>query len=151
MEEKIYQPPKANIKVKEASSGSLLKGVIFGSATDIFGSLFFGVIFSIGYAFFLASQGLSENELIAQIEHIDLLSPAGLFGVLIGALISFYAGYLCAKKSGEHALKATLIVTLISCLFGLALGFNHYSIIESSVLSVITALAIFGGSTLWRP
>ncbi|MGR6874053.1 hypothetical protein ACU6U9_17480 [Pseudomonas sp. HK3] len=137
-------------KSPQIKEGSVTKGVIWGSIIDVVGTTIFGLIFGVAYATFQASQGVSEQEIIESLVQVDMFSIYNLIAISVGLLISFYAGYLCAKKSGEDVKKSTTILCLISCFFGIAVGATVYSLSELVVLSVLTIGAIILGANRWQ-
>lgn len=149
MENEVYKAPDSELEVPQTRAGSVTTGVIWGSVIDIGGTTIFGIAYGIGYAIILASKGLSEQEITESFMHIDFFSVFSLVGSFIGCLISFYAGYLCAKKSGYGIKKSTTILCFVSCVFGIAVGASAYSLVENVVLAVLTIAAIVLGSNRW--
>ena len=137
-------------KSPQIREGSVTKGVIWGSIVDVVGTTIFGLIFGIGYATILASQGLSEQKIIESLAQVDMFSIYNLIATSVGLLISFYAGYLCAKKSGEGIKKSITILCFVSCFFGIAVGVTVFSLSELVVLSVLTIGAIMFGANRWE-
>lgn len=137
------------IKLSHLKEGSVTKGVIWGTIVDVGGTILFGLIFGIGYAIIQASQGVSEQEIAESVMQVEMFSIYNLIGITIGLLISFYAGYLCAKKSGAGIKKSTAILCLISCFFGIVAGATVYSVGELVALSVLTIGVIIFGSNRW--
>lgn len=150
VKENIYKSPDSDVDSHLPVKGSLIKGVLWGALTDVGGTLLFGVLFGSAYGIVLATQGRNEQEIMTSLTSIDHYSPASIFSSLIGLLISFYAGFLCAKKAGKSAAKAAVILAVISCSFGLALGYQSYSFIEITVLSLLTTGAIYLGFRRWN-
>ena len=149
MKEDLYTPPKADLHIEEAPSGSLMKGVTYGAAIDIVGTTVFVVLLGIAYGILLASQGYSQQEIMAQSQQVDMMSPIGILSIIVGLIASFLAGYFCAMKSGVHVKKATIIVCVISSVLGFVLGYGQYSMLENVVMSAFTVSAIMTGSGLW--
>ncbi len=149
MNDDLYQTPNAEIESKVEQQGSILKGALFGSLTDIVASSVLGFVFGIVFVAFLMSQGLSEEELLDQLSQFGLTSPIGIFATVLGLLVSFYAGYIGAKKSGGHILIVSGIICLSSNLFAFVMSDGQYTFTENVILTLLTVAAILGGARLW--
>ncbi len=150
MIEEIYQPPQSKLNIPRKKSGSIFKGVIFGGIVDIVGTITYAIVFGIAYAIVLTVQGKSESEITTIVENFELYSVVGLLSLPFAFLISYYAGYLCAKKSGGDYKKSTAILCVISGAFGFIVGFETHSLLDNIVLTILTVLAIVYGSKRWK-
>lgn len=149
MDENVYKAPTSDIDIKQPVKGSTLKGIGYAALIDILGSITFGMLFSIGYIAFLISQGASEEQAASSLLNIEFLSLINLFATAVGAGISCFAGYICAKKSVVHIYRNATILSFISTAFGLSIGYEVYSIIENIFMVVLTVSVIFLGTYLW--
>ncbi len=146
MDNKIYTSPESSLSTQPLKQGTTLKGVAWGTLTDIGGTIIFGIIAGVVSGLVLSSQGLSMDEISEIMINVDILSFWGISTIIIGLLISFYAGYVCAKRSGEKVISSTTILCLISSLFGLSAGIDTFSFIENTLLTILTIGAIVFGA-----
>lgn len=149
MSNEIYKPPKSDVETQKQPSGSVLKGSLIGVVVDILGTTVVGFLIGVAYTIFSLSMGINDQQQVLS-ELQSLYSPVGISAVIIGLFISFGAGYLSAKHSGNNARMTACIVSVISCAFGFLVGGGHYTTIEMIVLSVLTVSAIFAGSQIWQ-
>lgn len=150
MSNNINQNPTLDATSPVMKSGSAVKAIIFGSLVDIFGGMVLGGIIGVIYAAFQIYHGVSKAEMISIAQHIELLSPLGIFSLIGGFLTSFYAGYLCAKMSVTNIYRNTAVVFSISVFFAMFAGMDSYTVIENLVLAVISILAIFLGAYTFK-
>ncbi|VAW63424.1 hypothetical protein MNBD_GAMMA09-808 [hydrothermal vent metagenome] len=144
----IYQTPESDVSLNEAYKGSPLKAILIGSSVDIFGTLIFGVLYGVGYAVFLAANGMSAEEIGARFVNIDTYSFFSMLGMVIGLLISVFAGYLCAKSVNYNEYKTVSVVAVIAVIFGLLISASEYSLIENIVFNTLTFLSLYLGAWL---
>lgn len=149
MSDNIYQAPSAKIENKTESNGSIIKGALWGSLTDIVASTALGFVFGVVYMIILVSDGLSEEEIVNALSEFDLTSPFGLTATILGLSISFFAGYIGAKKSGGNILIVAGIICVSSNLFALAMSDGLYTVTENAILTMLTVAAILGGAMFW--
>ncbi len=150
MNNSVYESPESNLYVEGDSTGSALKGVLYGVLIDIGGTTIFGALFLISYALILIGQGVSEGDVATKIENLDILSIPSLIGMFIGLLFSFLAGFICAKKSINNIYRNTSILSVISAGIGFAAGSGSYSVSENILLTVLTVATIFLGAYYWK-
>lgn len=150
MQENIYDAPQSNLEKPREDTGSVAKGVIWGTVIDILGSIIFSILISVCYGVFLVVRGLNAKQAADSMTRFDPFSPIGLWTISIGALISCLAGYVCAKKSGDGAVKSTIILSCISGGFTLLMGIAAYSLSQTIVLTLLTIAAIFLGAKMWE-
>ncbi len=130
--------------------GSASKGIFYGAIIDIVGSLLVSILFGFVYTIILLRQGVPVDEITARLTVIEHWSLPMLVGMAVGMLISFYAGYVCAKKSRTNLDRNASLLSLISCSFGFLVGYNIYSLPENILFSVLTVVVIFLGSNYWK-
>src|ERR1035437_3274995 len=148
MAENIYQSRAADLCIEETKRGSPIKAVLISAAVDIVGTLVGGTILGIGYGAILAANGISSDEIIKAGKNIELYSAISILGMAFWSIISFYAGYLCAKIANHMEYKIVAITGAISVLFGLLLGSSRYSAIENIFFSMLTLLCVYLGAWL---
>lgn len=146
MSNEMYESPKSDLQQPIDEQPSTIKAILYSAIIDIGGTLIFGVIFGIVYGAYLAAQGFSELELVAKFQNIELLSGVGVFTILVGCSISFYAGKYCAKKSVKNIHRNVAVLCVFSCSFVLLTGLGQYSFMENTALLLLTVLALFGGA-----
>jgi hypothetical protein len=103
------------------SAGSPLRAVLTGVAVDIGGSAMIGFVLAAIYALELDSQGLSESDMREAMSHIPPDSAVAVAGTLLGALVSVFAGYVCARivRRGEY--RCGFAMTAIVAVYGLVI------------------------------
>lgn len=111
-----YQPPQAHVET--AVQGSSVKAVLLGLAVDLGGSLFFGIVYSIAYGFYLASRGMQMEDIEQEISNAGFFSLFNLIGSAVGMVFSFLGGYVCAKKSVQHVNRDVGVLCAIVVAFG---------------------------------
>ena len=149
MNNTVYQPPTSEIKTQFVRSGSILKGVLIGLLVDFGGSTLLGMLFGIGYYLMLTSHGASDEQFSEELINFDTLSFFGVSIILIGMLVSLFAGFLSAKYSGGKAFIAAGIVSAASFIFGIFVIEESGAIIEDVLLSVLNVVSVLGGARLW--
>ena len=95
-------------------TGSAVKAIIIASLVKILGGMVLGFIIGVIYVVIRIDNGVSQAEITSIAEHIDLLSPFGIFCTIVGFLLSFCAGYLCAEISETNIYRNTAVVCSIS-------------------------------------
>jgi hypothetical protein len=144
-----FEPPRANLQVRNKEPGSLPKAVAIGVLIDVSGTLLVGFAAAIVYGIVLGARGLSEDQIARAFEDIDPWSAFGLLTSFLGMLVSAFAGYQCARIANRNGYLAPGILAMISCGFGAALGGDLYSQLELLVLSGLTVVAVLGGASIY--
>lgn len=117
-----YQPPRAHVET--TVQGSSTKAVLLGLTVDLGGSLFFGLVYTIAWGFYLASRGMTMEDIEQEITNAGFFSLFNLIGSAVGMVFSFLGGYVCAKKSVQHVVRDTGIMCAITVVFGLLISSN---------------------------
>ena len=96
--------------------------MLTGVAVDIGGSAVIGFVLAAIYALQLESQGVSEADMREAMSHIPPDSAVAVAGTLLGALVSVFAGYVCARivRRGEY--RCGCVMTAIVAVYGLVIG-----------------------------
>lgn len=149
MDNNIYGAPISNLSEKPEARGSLLQGLILGLLIDIVGTMIVGAIYGAGRAMYLMSTGMSADDVVAKLSKINLLTFEGAATTSIGLFMSFFAAYICAKRSGKSSKYAVITLGTASISFGIYYGLDKYSFAENFILSIITAAAIYLGYLSW--
>jgi hypothetical protein len=100
------------------------------------------------YSVLLASEGLSPEEIEYQLINLDPHSTFSIISMIIGGLVSVFAGYLCASIVNYSEYKFTFILGSISAAFGLMAGESHYSTLDSIFLCILTLMCALLGAWL---
>lgn len=149
MEDNIYNAPKSNIKIEEDYKGSPVKGILLATAIDVFGSIVVGIISTVIYGRYLASQGYDLEGITQQLENIDSLSLLSVVSTAFACVITIYAGYFCAKKINYSEYKFVLIFCFISAFSGFLIGGAYFSITENIVYSLMTIACGLVGAKIY--
>lgn len=149
MKNDIYQPPEASLDGEGSASGSVVKGVLWGLAVDIFGTMVVVSIFGLGYLTWLTAQDLPAEEIDELFGSYDIFSFYSVTGITLGLLMSVWAGYICAKKSGKEYRKSLEIMCIISGGYSIFSDFSLEYLVEDIVITMLTLLAILIGAKIW--
>ena len=152
MENNVYEPPKAYDQQHSKPKGSFFRGLLWGIAIDIVGTTCVSVVHVFLYVFYRAYNGVGEAEIVQELSHLDPYSSGAIVGMLIGLVLSFFGGYICAKKSGSGAPNSVYVLCAISsalCFYLGELGEGSYSIVENLLFAIITGGTVVSGGRLW--
>lgn len=149
MENNVYEPPKAYDQQHSKPKGSFFRGLLWGIAIDIGGTACVWVVYVFLYAFYSAYNGVGEAEIVQELSHLDPYSSGAIVATLTGLVLSFFGGYICAKKSGSGAPNSVYALCAISSALCFYLGEGSYSIVESLLFAIITGGTIVSGGKLW--
>jgi hypothetical protein len=144
-----YEPPRANLQMRDDRPGLLPKAVAIGVLIDIGGTLAMGFGAAIVYGVVLGLRGYSEEAITKTFESFELWSAFGIVNLLLGTLASVVAGFYCARIANRNTYLAPGILAMISCAFGAALGAENYSQLELLLLSALTVVAVLAGAALY--
>lgn len=122
-----YKPPIAQLRWEPSHPGSLVKAVIAGVLIDLGGTWIVNFVGLVAYAFYLYSQGWSEDEVSRVYVFLSIYSLPGLILPTARFGMSLVTGYLCAKIAKKRVLVATIFISLISALIGYLALENAYS------------------------
>ena len=148
MSDNIYQPPTSDIEVDESHRGSPTRAILAGLAVDLFGSLILGVAISVGYAAFLASQGLDEHEIQSALANVDAFTPLWFIGTALGLGITVFAGFVCAAIVNYEEYRYCTILGIISCTFAFIFSIGHHSSSELAGILILTIASCQAGAWL---
>jgi hypothetical protein len=119
-----FKPPEADSPRRPRAprpAGSPLRAVLTGVAVDIGGSALVGFLLAAIYALQLDAQGLSESDMREAMSHIPPDSAVAVAGTLLGALISVFAGYVCARIVRRDETRCGLAMAAIMAVYGLVI------------------------------
>ena len=148
MNEFTDSPSKSNAEKKKLKKGSPVKAIVIGVVVDIGGSIVLGIILVMIYSVLLASEGLSPKEIEYQLTNLDPHSTFSIISMIVGGLVTVFAGYLCARIANYSEYKFTFILGCISAAFGLMVGESHFSTLDNIFLSILTLLCALLGAWL---
>jgi hypothetical protein len=148
MNEFPNSPPKSNAEKKRLKKGSPIKAITIGVVVDIGGTIVLGIILVMIYSVLLASEGLSPEEIEYQLVNLDPHSTFSIISMILGGLMTVFAGYLCASIVNFSEYKFTFIFGSISAAFGLMAGESHYSTLDNIFLTILTVMCALLGAWL---
>ena len=125
------------------------KAVLAGLAVDLGGSAMLALVGGIGFAFLMASSGVSREEARATLLSIAFNPLFYLPAVLLGSALSCLGGYVCARMAGGASLRAGIILAGLSATLGLLIAGD--ALIPwwvHGLLVVLTAAAVMLGVRL---
>ena len=99
--------------------GHRRSAVLMGMAVDIVGSALVGVVLLAIYALQLQGSGMSEGDMREALKHIPPDSGVAVAGTLLGALMSVFGGYVCARVVRQDEYRVGLVMAAILGLYGL--------------------------------
>jgi hypothetical protein len=149
MKEIIERPPESDSENKKLKKGSPVKAIIIGVVVDMGGTIVLGIILVMIYSVLLASEGMSPEEIEYQLINLDPHSTFSIISMIIGGLVTVFAGYLCASIVNYSEYKFTFILGSISAAFGLIVGESHYSTLDNIFLSILTVMCALLGAWLY--
>ena len=130
---------------KNLKKGSPVKAITIGVVVDIGGTSVLGIILVMIYSVLLASEGLSPEEIEDRLMNLDPHSTFSIISMILGGMVTVFAGYLCASIVNFSEYKYTFILGSISAAFGLMVGESHYSTLDNIFLTILTVMcALFG-------
>ncbi len=150
-EEYPYQPPKSDVGAGEDLDrrGSPLKGVALGAVVDIAGTVFFGLILGVAYGIYLATSGLSPEELQAAALQVNENWVMMALSTGIGAVFSVLGGYICASIINYSEYKYAAILAVVVVIIGKVMSAGSaLSIAQHLSLIAITIGCIYLGAFL---
>lgn len=122
-----YKPPTTQLRWEPAHPGSLVNAVIAGVLIDLGGTWIVNFVGLVAYAFYLYSQGWSEDEVSRVYVFLSIYSLPGLILPTARFGMSLVTGYLCATIAKRRVLVATILISLTSALIGYLALKNAYS------------------------
>lgn len=154
MEKNMYQAPESQLDDKNlippsSEKGSPIKAILIATGVDIGGSIAVGVVLGIVYGVMLAMEGVPIEQIEQQMQTVEFGSTISLIGMGIGAFISIFAGYLCAKTVNHSEYKVVAALCLVVSSIGALMNFSYYSTTELLILTGITVVCVFFGAWLF--
>ena len=111
-----YETPHSDVEAPVMKKGSTVKAVIIATVVDLGGTFVLSMILGVIYAIYSISQGIPPEELAASMEDIENIPVLYNSNMVIGLLVTVFAGYLCAriaKKANYRAVNIYLIVLIL--------------------------------------
>ena len=149
MNEFANRQTKFNPDNKKIKKGSPMKAFAIGVVVDIGGTIVLGIILTMIYSVMLASEGLSPQEIEDQLTNLDPHSTFSIISMILGGMVTVFAGYLCASIVNFSEYKYTFILGSISAAFGLMVGESHYSSLDIMFLTILTVMCALFGAWLY--
>ena len=131
------------------ASRPVWKAVLAGLAVDLGSSTLLFVVPAMGYGFFLASSGVPREEAYAALVSIAFNPWFFVPATLLGLALSGLGGYVCARMAGGAALRAGVILAVLTVALGLLFaGDPLIPLWVHGLLVVLTAAAVMLGVRL---
>ena len=148
MNSDIYSQPNSDLENGKIIKGKSVKAIVIASIIDIFGTTIYGAIIGVVATIYLTYQGQSFEEIQKYYEQASIFSLLKLSGVLGGLIISIVGGYVCARISINKIKRDAIILSIIIACFSFIVGVGGISVLENTILAIITVGAIILGAYL---
>ena len=105
------KPPDDDLPRPPAGPGRVaLRAVLTGISVDICGSTLLNIILTSLYVAQVGTPGMTSTQIDDLVRSMPPDSPLSVLGILLGALISVAAGYVCARiaRRSEYLLGALM-------------------------------------------
>ncbi len=151
MSENIYQAPQADLTVTLQQKGSLIKAIVIATIIDIVGTFLLGMAIGVVYMAILTSSGMPIEEVATTVEKEtrDVFSTLTIIGVVLGGMVTLFAGYTCAKIANYSEYKVVSYFGVITVSFSAFMGMGYYSLSENIVLGAVTLGCAYCGAWLY--
>jgi hypothetical protein len=120
--------------------GSPLKAVLVGLAVDFGGTTVCGIVISVIYAIQLHGQGVADSDMREAMDNMPHDSALYVGGILLGALMSVFGGYVCARIARTDEYRPGLVMAAVSAVIGLTLG-SSGPVDSMALLLAVTGIA----------
>lgn len=150
MNENLYQPPESRLKPKEPEPGSPLKAILVSVAIDIFGTVAMSLILGFAVAIYWKVTGASWDGVMERGEEWSLTTPMQLIAIVLGSLVSLFAGYTCARIAKRNVYYYATIAGLLVTFIAYLLGMQAVSQAENIFLSVLSLAVFVYGAHLYK-
>jgi len=120
MSEPPFEPPPSDVDdrpPRRAPAGSPVRAIVIGLVIDLGGSVVLYLLLMILYAASLQHAGMSPEQLKASMNHIPSNSWAAVLGLLLGACLDVFSGFVCARvaQRDEWRVGGTLAAISAAC------------------------------------
>ena len=139
-----YAPPEAPVSDAARAPGSGVMAVAVGLLVNAAGALLATPILMVIYAQVAAVDRRNRAELHSLLENIPLMSWVGIAGLVVGALVSMLAGYLCARIARHSEYRLGAIVAAGAAATGYVLA-PRYALLLHAALAASSATAVMIG------
>ncbi len=119
MSNEIYTAPSSNLNVGQPINGNPAKAVAIGLIISTLAPLVISVVIGIGYAIYFATQGLSENQMEAATNQLELMFT--IIYLIVSGMFSVWSGHYVARKTNRKEYKYCTIMFLLGTAMGVAL------------------------------
>ncbi len=124
MDDNVYAPPEAELNEVIRRTPRPKTAILVAILFDLVLSIVLPLLVGIGYGLYLAIQGASPQEIQATALALQNDTAFKAFSVVLGALISVGAGYLCARLAVRHVYRTALLAVLLLTLLVRLLKFD---------------------------
>ena len=125
MSEPPFEPPPSDVDdrpPRREPGGSPLRAIVIGLVVDLGGSVVLYLLLTILYAASMQHAGMSPEQLKAAMDHIPSDSWAAVLGLLLGAGLDVFSGFVCARVAQRDEWRVGGALALISSLCTLMLS-----------------------------
>ena len=125
MSEPPFEPPPSDVEdppPRRAPAGSPLRAIVIGLVIDLGGSVVLYLLLMILYAASLQHAGMSPEQLKSSMDHIPSNSWAAVLGLLLGACLDVFSGFICARVAQRDEWRVGGTLAGISALCTLMLS-----------------------------
>lgn len=124
-----YKTPDSDVTQNEPFSPRPVRGIIIGLLVDLGGTIITSLIILLIYGIILGITGGGAEAIERLTTNYDPYSPIGIVISIFGLLMSYIAGYVCAKVSRAQNLTYPSILATIVFIVGTITVWNTVNIL----------------------
>jgi len=132
-----YKTPLSDVTLTEYFPQRPVRGIITGLLVDIGGTIITSLIIVFTYGIILGITGRSVEEIERLTTNYDPLSPIGIVASVFGLIMSYIAGYVCAKVSRARNLRYPTILATIIFILGTLVSWGGIDIFLLLVMGLV--------------
>ena len=115
-----FTPPRAELTQKpQLVPGPAWKAILLGLLADIGGSFATGIVYTIGFSLYLASETADPEAILQFLQDPPPDSVYLWLGYMIGSGFSLLGGYVCARVAKQNEYKLGALLATLGALLGL--------------------------------
>ena len=117
------KPPEDDSRTPPAVPGNAaLRAVLAGIGIDVCGSTLLNIVLTSLYVAQAGTPGMTNTEIDDLVRSMPPESPLSVLGILLGALISVAAGYVCARIARRNEFRLGAVMAGCTALMGLLMA-----------------------------
>ena len=144
-----YKAPDADLEIVEDLPPRPVLGIVSGIIIDFAGTFLIAIVASMIYGIILAGRGVPVSELEAAISNTGMTSLYGIILTTLGLLMSYVAGFYCAKISRAKNYLYPGIMASISVVLGSIISWSTTGILMLVILNASGVIAVLLGARTW--